>query len=169
MAISRVGRGGQNIGWINFNSSDLFGYNVRACRLLDAESTFLSPNGEESFLVGKLATITWQDNNCVQNVSLDYSINNGSTWISIDPNTLNDGLFDWNPIPIENSEQCLIRICDVSNPLICDASDNVFTIFECLESARDISGNCFVDDNDVLLFMEQWLLGGNPFDPAWIP
>ena len=101
---------------------------------------------------------------------LDYSTDNGSSWISIDPNTPNNGEFEWNSIPAENSNQCFVRICDVNNPSMCDIGDDTFIIFKCLETlTTDMDGNCFIDEIDVVLFAEQWLQGGNPLDSNWLP
>ncbi len=128
-----------------------------------------APNGLESLLVGENLSILWEGIECIDTVAIDYSDDCGVTWQAIDPNTENDGNYVWVPSQI-NSDQCIIRVCDISQPAVCDASNQLFTIFECQETlTADIDGNCFVDITDFSLFVLQWLLGGNPFDPGWIP
>jgi len=130
--------------------------------------TITSPNGGETFIEGSSELITWEG---IGNVSLEYSINNGSTWITIDPNTPTNAGFDWNPIPVETSDQSLVRACyDVNDPNTCDSSDNVFVIFECVETlTADFDDDCFVNMVDFSLLAQRYLMGGNPFDPNWVP
>ncbi len=86
----------------------------------------------------------------------------------LDSNVPNTGSFDWDPIAIVDSNQCLARISDKNNPGTSDISDSVFTIFKCSASlTADLSGDCYVDFDDFALFTSQWLNCGNPHDPNW--
>jgi len=131
--------------------------------------TMLSPNGGESLLAGSSSTITWQSSGPVIDfVRLDYSINSGSDWVNIVLSVANNGSYEWDPIPAENSDKCLIRVSDTGGSGASDVSDGVFTIFECSESlTADLNGDCYVNIADFALFCQQWLQGGNPYDPAW--
>lgn len=131
--------------------------------------TILSPNGGEMLLAGTAAEITWQSSGPeIENVRLDYSINMGGNWNLIMSSIANTGLFEWNPIPAENSEQCLVRVSDVGGSSTSDASNDVFTLFECSGSLiADLNEDCFVDIKDFALFCQQWLRSGNPYDPTW--
>lgn len=127
----------------------------------------LSPNGGETYIEGSSQTITWEGDD---DISLAYSVDSGSAWITIVPNIPNNGELEWSPIPAETSDQCLVRACYVSDPSNCDISDNVFIIFECLETlTADFDGNCFVNMIDFGLLAQRYLMGGNPFDPDWVP
>lgn len=108
--------------------------------------TVISPNGGENWTVGSVRQIVW-DAQAVQNVKLEYSTNNGSSWnyIATVPALMNKldnnnevetsngsiegtlGTYNWT-IPNTPSQQCLVMVSDASNPAVYDVSDNVFTI-----------------------------------------
>lgn len=131
--------------------------------------TLLSPNGGEMMLAGSADIINWQSSGpTIDYVSIEYSMDSGQSWVPIDSNVPNTGSFDWDPIPIVDSNQCLVHISDKDDPDISDISDNVFTIFKCSPSlTADLSGDCYVDFDDFSLFAGQWLNCGNPYDPNW--
>ncbi|MGB9665216.1 MAG: choice-of-anchor J domain-containing protein [Ignavibacteria bacterium] len=108
--------------------------------------TVVVPNGGENWTVGSTRQIVWNAQ-AVQNVKLEYSTNNGSSWnfiatvpaLSNKLNNLSDaenesrntegtlGTYNW-VIPNTPSNQCLVRVSDATNPAVFDVSDNVFTI-----------------------------------------
>ena len=92
-----------------------------------------NPNGGEVLAPGSTYTITWLNDVSTSDVLIEYSTDNGSTWLEIEavPNT---GSYDWF-VPEENSDQCLVRVSDESNLSISDTSDDVFTI------SNDIDGD----------------------------
>jgi EGF domain-containing protein len=92
-----------------------------------------SPNGGENLMEGQMHTIEWTAKPYITRIQLEYSVNNGTDWEVIDPNTPNDESYDWL-VPPENSTQCLVRASDESVPATNDISDSVFTIspaFQC--------------------------------------
>jgi hypothetical protein len=89
--------------------------------------TITSPNGGETWNVGSVYNITWTSTGSPGNVKLEYTTNNGGTWILFDANALNDGVRPWT-VPNTPSTNCKVRITSTSNPSITDASDSVFTI-----------------------------------------
>lgn len=89
--------------------------------------TVISPNGGESWHIGSSHNITWTQNN-VANVKIDYSTNNGSSWIQVvASNPASIGSYSWI-IPNSVSASCKVKITDVSNSSVSDQSDNTFTI-----------------------------------------
>jgi hypothetical protein len=95
--------------------------------------TILNPNGDEYLLAGSTYTIRWEDSRseryCVGNYLLDYSINDGNSWIPVDSNTIsNTCSYDWL-VPSIDANQCLIRITDADDPNITDTSDQPFYIY----------------------------------------
>ncbi|MFH2141136.1 MAG: LamG-like jellyroll fold domain-containing protein, partial [Bacteroidota bacterium] len=93
--------------------------------------TVLSPNGGEQWQVGTTQNITWTSSN-VTNVKIEYTTNNGTSWLTVSPSTTASlGSFSWT-IPNTPSTQCKVRISDASNSAINDVSDNVFTIRDLL-------------------------------------
>jgi len=94
------------------------------------EIVLIAPNGGELYEPGETLQIQWSSQN-IQNVKIDISTDNGTTWSNITPSTAaGSGQFDWLISQQVNSDSCLIRICDVPSQSICDVSDNVFIIQE---------------------------------------
>jgi hypothetical protein len=89
-----------------------------------------SPNGGEEFQAGTTQPITWTVATSVQNVRIDYSTNNGTSWNSIVSSALaSAGTYNWSIPTNISSANCLIRISDAASSLqILDVSDNVFSI-----------------------------------------
>jgi TolB protein len=132
--------------------------------------TVLDPNGGEMFLAGSKCTINWQCSGTpLSGVKIEYSTNGGQSFSVIDANAANTGTYVWQPLPIVDSNQCLIKISDKTiPPAASDVSDHVFTIFECSTSlTADLNGDCKVDFLDFALFHNQWLTCGNPYDSDW--
>ncbi|MCX8057323.1 MAG: choice-of-anchor J domain-containing protein [Ignavibacteria bacterium] len=108
----------------------------------------VQPNGGENWAVGSTQNIIWNAQ-LVSNVKLEYTTNNGQSWIHIatvpavkvqkvkldgyspkDPNSVIEGelgVYAW-VIPNTPSTQCKVRVSDASNPAVFDESDNTFTI-----------------------------------------
>ena len=63
-------------------------------------------------------------------ISLDYSLNGGSTWTSITSGTANDGNYLWTLPSNENVERALIRITATAldGSTVQDTSDGTFSI-----------------------------------------
>lgn len=96
-----------------------------------ASISVVQPNGGEQWPVGSLQSIVWNSQS-VNNVNLDYSTNNGSTWVSIATNqTAQRGFYNWT-IPSAVSTNCLVRATDASNSLVTDNSNSVFSIIAAL-------------------------------------
>jgi hypothetical protein len=149
--------------------------------------TILNPNGDERLLAGSTYTIMWEDSGsevCGGNYLLDYSINDGNSWIPVDSNPVsNTCAYDWL-IPSIFSNQCLIRITDANDPNASDKSDDSFRIYRCMSNVLgDWNGDCYVefgdfsiiaagwnvpggtDMNDLASFVQYWLDCANPYDP----
>ena len=89
--------------------------------------TVNSPNGGESWIGNSIHSITWSSQN-ITNVSIEYSTNNGSDWISVVSSTPGSGgNYSWT-VPNTPSAQCLVRISDAGNASINDVSNATFTI-----------------------------------------
>jgi hypothetical protein len=86
------------------------------------------PNGGELFSIGYTDTIKWTAT--ISNIKLEYSTDSGNTWNIIE-NSIPavTGKYAWL-VPSVPSENSLIRISDVTDPLVFDVSDNMFSISE---------------------------------------
>lgn len=89
--------------------------------------TLITPNGGEIWNSQTTQLITWSQVN-ISNVDLEYSIDNGSTWILIQSQLpVGGGSYNWL-IPNNGTPFSLVRIKDSSDPLVRDSSNAVFTI-----------------------------------------
>jgi hypothetical protein len=94
--------------------------------------TVTAPNGNELWIAGSKYNITWNTTKSddIAAVDLDYSTDNGSTWIQIAKIGNAGGSYEW-AIPNVESENCLVRATvrdsagEVFNE---DRSDKSFTI-----------------------------------------
>ncbi|MFN4234777.1 MAG: YCF48-related protein [Bacteroidia bacterium] len=85
------------------------------------------PNGGQNLSVNNSYYINWNSLS-VNFVNIEYSINNGSTWLPVANNiNANNGTYLWT-VPNTPSNQCLIKIYDSSNPSVFDVSNSVFSI-----------------------------------------
>jgi len=105
--------------------------------------TVVSPNGGENLTVGTTHNITWTASSNIENITIEYSIDNGANWIMIVASTTNNGNYDW-VIPNTPADHCLVRIGS-SNPSgeqqTTDTSDNVFSIINPFPSLTITSPN----------------------------
>jgi hypothetical protein len=86
-----------------------------------------SPNGGEVWETGITKSITWSFLG-IDRVSIEYSLDNGSTWNMISNNAAASARsISWK-VPDTVSENCLVRISDASNASLSDVSDGVFKI-----------------------------------------
>jgi len=90
--------------------------------------TITSPNTGVKWNAGSTKNITWTRTVSIDNVKLEYTTDNGNNWITITASTpASSGTYNWT-IPNTLSTRCRVRISDVSNSLVNDVSDELFTI-----------------------------------------
>src|SRR4030043_1154816 len=89
------------------------------------------PNGGEVIPSGSTYAIQWNAPMEAVSFTLQYSINNGTTWENI-ASGVEGASYNWNvPTPIYNKTKCLVKIIgyNISGiPLDEDDSDSTFTI-----------------------------------------
>ena len=88
--------------------------------------TVISPNGGEVWQADSTYDITWISVGTTGNVRIEYSTNNGFSWIQVAGSTVDDGSYSWR-IPNTPSDSCLVRVRNWSGSPS-DISDAVFTI-----------------------------------------
>ena len=99
----------------------------------------LSPNGGERLSTGSSHEITWRSEGEIYYVDIEYSINNGVTWMEIITNTENDDCYEWN-VPCDLSPSCLVRIKQAGGEVF-DVSDEVFSIEDNMPPTITLSVN----------------------------
>ena len=126
----------------------------------------LSPNGGENLVAASSYNITWKTQEPVEldTVTIEYSSDNGQNWHAVDT-VVNTGSYTWNPLPVVDSNECLIRISNPEMLLLNDTSDKTFAIFQCNKQLKgDLNNDCYVNFLDIAILMNNWLECGNPFD-----
>ena len=92
-----------------------------------SEINVIYPNGGEIWIQGLTEEIIWSSQN-ISDVKIELSIDNGINWNTIISSTPSDGSFLWDVNSPLNSNECLIKISDVTDSSIYDFSDSIFTI-----------------------------------------
>jgi hypothetical protein len=98
-----------------------------------------SPAGGENWSVGSTQNITWTSSN-ISNMKIDYSSNNGGSWVNITPSTPAAlGTYSWNIQPTNSSTQCKIRLSDADNTFTSGLSAGLFTIMNNTSALINVS------------------------------
>jgi RHS repeat-associated protein len=71
-----------------------------------------SPNGNEIINAGEKFLITWKSNSEVEKVKLEYSPDNGTTYLPIAVDVPNRGHYEW-VVPHHISSHCLVRVSEL--------------------------------------------------------
>ena len=86
-----------------------------------------TPNGGENWINATEYNITWSSVK-IENISIEYSTNNGSSWMDIEQSyPASAQSYTWL-VPEVTSSQCLIKISDANDGSPSDQSDNIFSI-----------------------------------------
>jgi len=88
--------------------------------------TVTTPNGGEDWRADSTYDITWISVGTTGNVRIEYSTNNGFSWIQAAGSTVDDGSYSWR-IPDMPSDSCLVRVRNWSGSPS-DISNSVFRI-----------------------------------------
>jgi hypothetical protein len=152
--VEDLNRGTESGGFFKIDNIELVG-------TTSAAISVLSPNGGERLIAG-CVDVTWDNTGVIENVLIEYSTDAGGDWTVIDT-VSNTGLYEWE-VTDANSTQCLVRVSDTENHNTVDTSDGVFTTYQCA-LAYDLNCDCFIDLQDFILLVSEWLQCGDPFDP----
>lgn len=89
--------------------------------------TLTHPNGKEEFLVGTDTLITWQNIAPEDHVRLEYSIDEGKTWLLVAESA--SGLRHiWRNVPNTPSRRCLMRVLQLTDAKAPPGKDTTFII-----------------------------------------
>jgi hypothetical protein len=104
--------------------------NFEIRRLVQPRITVLRPNGGERFATDSTINVTWSAVDISGTVDVEYSLDDGATWVAIGSADATTGTLSW-AIPDTLSNEALVRV--VGGP-IADTSDAVFAIVEPVSS-----------------------------------
>lgn len=94
---------------------------VAADLLIPTEIDVTRPVGGESFWIGDSMQIEWTATGPVDEVLIEFSSDNGTTWIDV--NTVPDtGSYLWAPVAAADSDNCLVKISNTVNSSVFDIS-----------------------------------------------
>jgi hypothetical protein len=110
----------------NSENSDLFDVSGSLFSVEQYKIKILTPAGDETFGIGHKNQITWNSNN-VQYVDIDYSVDNGATWVPVTASYPSNGVYDWT-VPNTPSSQALVMITNSETRSVFDISRNNFII-----------------------------------------
>jgi len=95
----------------------LYGTGIIGPMKIDEETAFevTSPLENEILAPGSAHLVSWTGAEAVENVKIEYSMDNGSTYLAIAERTPNTGEFTWL-VPDMVSGLCLVRISNADGP-----------------------------------------------------
>jgi uncharacterized protein (TIGR02145 family) len=115
----------------NINYTDQFsncGGSIRCVRDDVGPLLLKSPAGGENYQIGTTQKISWTLSEVI-NIKIDYSTNNGTSWINITPSfPTSQGSYNWT-IPITPSTNCKVRISSTDHSDTNSVS-NIFQIYQ---------------------------------------
>ncbi len=100
------------------------------------EVTLISPGGGESWVAGSAHDILWTSSGKIDDVLVEFSADNGSSWTDVAVSPARDGHFPWT-VPRVASRQCLVRVSDAANPGIRDTCGSPFSIVMGIDLAAE--------------------------------
>ncbi|OYT14669.1 MAG: hypothetical protein B7C24_17110 [Bacteroidetes bacterium 4572_77] len=117
------------------------------------------PNGGEELVVGSDTSITWQGLSVNDNITIQYSTDQGANWLSVkeSANNLN---YIWKSIPATTSDNCLVKIkqtneetpgdIDWEKSFGGDSLDNIYSsIVKTYDGGYIVAGTTFSTDGDI--------------------
>jgi hypothetical protein len=93
---------------------------------IEESISLVTPNGGETWDASTSKLITWTSNG-INEVKIEFSSNNGISWVKIADSVANTGSYDWT-VPNINSTQGKIRVSDAEDNEPVDESNGTFTI-----------------------------------------
>jgi hypothetical protein len=146
-------------GYYSIEEFPIYSYNIGVLTGLepdlDGKTLSLSqPVGGEQVTGGEPIEITWQSAG-IQNLQIEYTLDNGQNWIEIEAATnASSGSYMWTT-PSTQSNQCKIRLTDITNINVYDQSEAVFNLLDPqLALSYPQGGENFVFDNVALITWE---------------
>jgi Leucine-rich repeat (LRR) protein len=92
----------------------------------DPSITVVSPNGGEVWTGGNVYPITWNSTGKIVDVTIEYTVTDGRTWLLLESAAANTGVYQWT-VPAQNKNKCKVRITG-NGAGVQDVSDGLFSI-----------------------------------------
>jgi len=131
--------------YVIFIALTLIGFTIKS----NNSNTLAITSPNTSNYIIEYHTITWESEGNIDNVKIDFTINDGGNWLNIVESTPNDGSYNWD-VPSLISDLCKVRIRDVNNFSTADQSDSTFQILACtIESKFTYNENDLCAGNNI--------------------
>jgi hypothetical protein len=105
------------------NYSNLAVYDVSDAFQIPLQTiSVTSPRSGDNFISGRKYFIAWLWTGTIANVNIQYSTDNGASWLNIANNYANSGSYEWT-VPTVNSNACLVKVIHASNASVYDESE----------------------------------------------
>ena len=129
----------------NVGNPSLYDVSDNVYTILVPTPVVTAPNGGETWYAGAVQNITWLPATYFSSVNIEYSLDNGSSWVTIATNQTNSGSYAWT-LPSLNSASALIKVSNNSNPSVYDVSNALFTLRPWVRlitpNGGDLLGSC---------------------------
>lgn len=124
----------------------------------------LHPNGGEVFVAGSDTVITWEGVLPDEPVSIEYSTNNGLTWIVI-KNDANGLTYHWK-VPNTPSKNCLARV--TANLDSSSINPNIF-ICDQIWMAKNLDASYYRNGDEITFAKtgDEWRRANSRYEGAW--
>ncbi len=126
------------------NDINVYSRNKAPFSVFDQKELTITPCFPENLQPGSVFPIRWNSKG-ITTVSIDYSIDNGSTWIAIADTIASLEVYDWL-VPYVSSKTCKVRLTDKS-----DIDYKSISQLFAISSAQYVGGPYAVDANTVAL------------------
>jgi parallel beta-helix repeat protein len=102
------------------------------------------PNGNDNWKAGTVHYIVWHNYLFSGPVKIEYSINGGSSYSTIESSYSQSTSYAWT-VPNTPSANCIVKVSDASDPALFDLSDVAFTISAATASNTSAGNNIQVN------------------------
>jgi hypothetical protein len=136
------------------------GYSVSVVAIYPREAPvvsnieLISPNGGQEWEAGTEQTISWQASDDIDNVKLEYTVDEGATWVVIAESVpASDGSYAWT-VPEEALSNAKVRVSTLDGA-VSDQSDEVFST-DIAAAPHNISLNMTFTGSHITIYEQGW-------------
>lgn len=102
--------------------------------------TIVQPNGGEVLNGSVTYQVLWNTSFTSGQYRVQYSNDNGVSWLTLANNITNSGYFNWM-VPNQNQSNCLLKVNDVQDTTVFDISDAPFSTSQNTPSITNVNPN----------------------------
>jgi hypothetical protein len=124
-----------------------------------------SPDGGEVLVAGHPHELRWATVGTIPQVRLEYSLDDGASWSTIEASIPNTGSHAWD-VPVANTQRALVRVSDARDATLGDESNAGFTITSQIDVPLVDFGHTWRYHDQGVDLGEAWLAADYD-DSAW--